>query len=900
MPVESNLSPQWLDEQYRLWQRAPEQLSADWQAFFAGYDLGCAAPAPGIDATFALKQSGVQSLIYRYRDIGHLLACTDPLTPCPATHPLLELAAFGLDPSDLGTVFHTRRFQPQGATLGEIITILRESYCRHLGVEFMHIQDPAERQWLIERLEGVVPRPQLDAQRRRAILVQLLSAARFEAFLHKRYLGQKRFSLEGGEVLIPVLEGALFAGAALGVREVVFGMPHRGRLNVLANVLGKPLAVIFAEFEDNLLYNFVGEGDVKYHKGFSADRDLEGGVRLHLTLAANPSHLEAVDAVVEGKARARQDLLGASGEAQVLPLLIHGDAAFAGQGMVAEVLNLSQLSGYRTGGTLHVVVNNQIGFTTGSEDARSTRYATDVAKMLAVPIFHVHGEDPEAAVRAVELALAYRQTFAKDVVLEVVCFRRHGHNEVDEPYFTQPLMYDRIKERPSVADLYAEQLVAAGVLSAAEVEELDAEVQACFSAAADGGSKNDTDSGFAAAWQGVRRDWAPLAVTTGVALEQLRDYGVRLTQLPADFTAHPKVVKILEKRRESIDSGAGIDWGHAESLAFATLVAEGHPVRLSGQDVRRGTFGHRHAALVDVETGASHIPLTQLAAAGGDFQVCNSLLSEAAVLGFEYGYSLERPHGLVLWEAQFGDFANGAQVIIDQFIAASVSKWDRASGVTLLLPHGYEGQGAEHSSARIERFLQLCAEMNLQVVNPSTPAQYFHLLRRQLKQPFRRPLVVFTPKSLLRLPACRSTLAELASGGFVEIIPPDRPAPQTRTLMLCSGKIYYELAERREADGRKDIAICRIEQLYPLRVDQLAMLLAPYAEAQCLWVQEEPQNGGPWQYLKPHLQEVLGREPRYVGRYPSAAPAVASHRLHMQEQQAILDYAFGRISAAGH
>jgi 2-oxoglutarate dehydrogenase E1 component len=676
------------------------------------------------------------------------------------------------------------------------------------------------------------------------------------------------------------------------MRDLVLGMSHRGRLNVLANIFGKPLENLFAEFTDNIEYQVVGEGDVKYHQGFSTDVDGPGEASLHITLACNPSHLESVDPVVEGKCRARQDDYDDRGGKLVLPILMHGDAAFAGQGLVAETLNLSQLEGFGTGGTLHVVLNNQIGFTTLPKDARSTLYATDVAKMLMVPIFHVHGDDPEAVVHAAGLALDWRQTFGRDVVLEILCYRRHGHNEGDEPYFTQPLMYEKIKDHPPVHESYAGRVREEGV-SGAEIEAMAATVEERLEAAA-GQPARPAGEGFHGKWQGIERDYRRVEVATAVDRRILVELGEACSRIPEGFHPHPKIEKLFERRREAIAAGEGIDWGIAEMLAFATLLHEGIPVRLTGQDSRRGTFNHRHSTLFDVQTGESCVPLAAVARAGAGLRIYDSMLSEAAVLGFEYGYSIESPHGLTAWEAQFGDFANGAQVIIDQFIASSETKWDRASGLVLLLPHGYEGQGAEHSSARIERYLQACADDNIQVAYPSTPAQFFHLLRRQVKQPFRRPLVVFTPKSLLRLPACRSDLAELAAGHFREVLPAEAEPGKVRTLLVCSGKIYYELLEKREQDGRENVALVRIEQFYPLREDLLRQALEPFAKAKKFaWVQEEPANMGAWSFLRPHLAEAMGREPLYVGRDAAAAPAVGSHRLHKEEQERIITEAFG-------
>lgn len=890
-----NLDPQWVEDLYRRWQQNPDDVPADWRGFFAGYAFAEESGAPAgvcIDPDFALKQSGVQSLIYRYRDIGHLLACTDPLNPCPISHPFLDLANFGLTTADLDTIFHTRRFFKPHATLREILEVMQQTYCRSLGVEFMHIQDPDEREWLKERMENTRNRPSFSAEEKWDILEKLQQAVFFEQFLHRKFLGQKRFSLEGAETLIPILHSLVKAANRQDIRDMVLGMAHRGRLNVLANIFCKPLENIFAEFQDNLQYAFVGEGDVKYHKGFSCDFPPVGHHGLHLSLASNPSHLEAVDGVVLGKSRARQDYYHLDGEA-VLPLLIHGDAAFAGQGMVAETLNLSQLEGYAVGGTLHIVINNQIGFTTAAPEARSTHYATDVAKMLQVPVFHVHGEDPEAAVYAAQLALDYRNRFAKDVVLELICYRRQGHNEGDEPAFTQPLMVEKIKARPSVHGIYAQRLIAEGVSKDA-VKELAAGIVARLEQALER-QQSPPDAGFSGKWKDIRREYgATDDIATAVPAARLRELAARLIQVPDGFSLHPKIEKFLEQRHEAIKEGEGIDWANAETLAFACLLAEGHSVRLSGQDSRRGTFSQRHAALFDTQTGKPFMPLQTLAVKEARFDCYNSMLSEAAVLGFEYGYALESPYGLVIWEAQFGDFVNGAQVIIDQFIVSSGSKWDRMCGLVMFLPHGYEGQGAEHSSARIERFLQLCANDNIQVCYPSTPAQFFHLLRRQLKQPFRRPLVVFTPKSLLRHPACRSSLEDLSSGRFDEIIPDQNVDPKDiRRVLVCSGKIFFELQARRDELERRDVALVRVEQLYPLRTDLLEKVLKPFEKVKdVFWVQEEPRNNGAWSFIAPHLARILGRHVAYVGRAESAAPAVGSHRLFKQQQEELLDKAF--------
>jgi 2-oxoglutarate dehydrogenase E1 component len=890
MAIAGNVSPQWLEQHYRLWREHPEQLSPDWRAFFEGFDL--ARELPGTDYELAVKTSAVDSLIYRYRDLGHRQAWTNPLDEePPAPLPDLMLAAFGLDETDLERTFQPLRY-PGQAPLHEIIASLRATYCGSIGVEFMHIQEPNQRQWLKERMETTRNRAVFSRDERLAILTKLQEATLFEQFLHRRFLGQKRFSLEGGEALIPLLDALVTEAASAGVTDLVMGMSHRGRLNVLANIFNKPLANIFAEFQDNLELAFVGEGDVKYHQGFSSDRQTAGGT-IHLSLASNPSHLEAVDPVVIGKCRARHVSYGPGGRKRVLPLLIHGDAAFAGQGIVTEVFNLSQLDGYQSGGTVHLVVNNQIGFTTDPAHARSTPYATDVAKMLSVPIFHVNGEDPEGVVQVARLALEYRQRFARDVVVELLCYRRHGHNEGDEPGFTQPLMYDKIRRRPPAHELYAAALERTGI-PRAELEAPAARYAGRLEESLTLPADARQGLGFNAKWEKMRRETVPDEPDTGVAAERLGEFGEKLARIPAGFNAHPKIVRLVEKRREAIRQGTGLDWATGEALAFATLLAEGVPVRLSGQDCRRGTFNQRHAALVDQKNGQLYMPLAFVAPGQAPVQIYDSMLSEAAVLGFEYGHSLEMPEGLTIWEAQFGDFANGAQVIIDQFIASGGSKWDRFSGLTLFLPHGYEGQGPEHSSARIERYLSLCAEENLQVAYPSTPAQLFHLLRRQVRLPYRRPLIVFTPKSLLRLPACTSALAELASGRFLPLLADPEPPQTLHTLLLCTGKIYYELAERRRLGQLDGVALWRLEQLYPLRLAALGEALGNWPQQRRIaWVQEEPENMGAWPFLRPHLTKLFGYEPEYVGRPAAAATAVGSHRRHGKEQARILDAAFG-------
>jgi 2-oxoglutarate dehydrogenase E1 component len=892
MGVLENLSPLWIENQYMVWKSAPETLSDEWRAFFAGFELGFEREPAGtaLSNEDALKHSAVQSLIYRYRDIGHLLACTDPLSPCLMEHQLLALSAFGLDDADLAKTFHSKRFMKQSATLKEIVQVLRSTYCGSVGVEFMHMQDPEQRQWLIDRMEPNLNRGSFTPQQRLTILRKLKQADLFERHLQKKFPGQTRFSLEGGDALIPMLDAAVKKAASFGVSDIVIGMPHRGRLNVLVNIFGMPFENMFTEFADNVEYGVVGEGDVKYHKGYSADLTLADERSIHLTLTANPSHLEAIDPVVEGKCRARQDRLGEEGEGRVLPLLIHGDAAFAGQGVVAETFNLSQLAGYRTGGTLHIVLNNQIGFTTLPADARSSHYATDVAKLVGAPVFHVYGDDPEAVVHATELALSYRDRYRRDVVVEVICYRRHGHNEGDEPNFTQPIMYEQIKLRPQLHLLYESELLREG-FSQEELKAVESEVseQILQSGERDAAPQ---ESAFMARWSGMKAGLAKEPVTTRVAGDHLLQLAGQLAALPEGFNAHPKVAGLLQKRREAVQQGGPLDWGNVETLAFASLLSQGVPVRLSGQDVRRGTFSHRHAALFDQQTGSVHLPLAGVAAQGAAFRAFDSMLAEYSVLGFDYGYSLESPESLTVWEAQYGDFANGAQVIIDQFIASGEAKWERSSGLVLMLPHGYEGQGAEHSSARIERFLNLSAGGNMQVVFPSTPAQLFHVLRRQMLQKFRKPLVLFTPKSLLRHPLCVSTVEDLSTGQFREVIAESARFGEVQQVLICTGKIYYDLLERITKDEVKGVALVRVEQLYPLGIDQLRGELERYPSGtRFSWVQEEPHNMGAWRFIGHSLGQILGTKPRYVGRPDAAAPASGSHRLDRVEQERIVDEA---------
>jgi 2-oxoglutarate dehydrogenase E1 component len=890
---------------YQRWLKDASSVEASWRYFFEGYELGRdpgGPPGSTADAESVRAQAAVIRLVNAYREYGHYLADLDPLRLSPPlqTHEFLELAAFDLTDADLDRTFYSPTEGGGYLTLRELISQLRDTYCKTIGVEFMHIRDVAIRHWLLDRMEPVRNRPAIDLRKKHRIVYKLNEGELFETFLHKTYVGQKRFSLEGGEMLIPLLDAVIERASVDGVREIVMGMPHRGRLNVLVNTLNKPYGMVFNEFEGNHLPETVGgDGDVKYHLGFSADYTTTDKRTVHLTLTPNPSHLEAVNPVVEGRMRAKQRRIEDRDRRLGMPILIHGDAAFAGQGLVAETLNLSQLPGYRTGGTVHIVVNNQIGFTTAPSDGRSTRYCTDVAKMIEVPIFHVNGEDPEAVVAVGELAVDFRQTFGKDVVIDMVCYRRHGHNEGDEPAFTQPIMYEKIRNRVSIRELYTEQLVKAGELSSNEAEtiaETFAEkLQQILNEVRTG--KVDSlphGSEWLDAWDGLSGEYSFEPVETGIAPDVIRAITEQGARAPEGFTVNPKLEKILAGRVKTVESKGTLDWAFGEMLAFGSLLWEGTPVRLSGQDSRRGTFSHRHSVLTDMRTGERYTPLNHLRAGQAEFCVYDSLLSEAAVLGFDYGYSLDEPHMLIMWEAQFGDFANGAQVIIDQFIVSAESKWGRASGLVMLLPHGYEGQGPEHSSARLERFLQLCAEENIQVAVPTTPAQYFHLLRRQVRRPFRKPLIVMTPKSLLRHKLAVSPIDQFMAGNFHDVLDDPAAPERARRVLFCSGKIYYDLLAKRTEVGARDVAIVRIEQLYPWPAAALAAIAKRYQTArEWVWVQEESQNMGAYTFVAPRLRELLGTEIQYVGRDASASPATGSKLVHDREQAEVVEAAVG-------
>ncbi|MDP9396075.1 MAG: multifunctional oxoglutarate decarboxylase/oxoglutarate dehydrogenase thiamine pyrophosphate-binding subunit/dihydrolipoyllysine-residue succinyltransferase subunit, partial [Actinomycetota bacterium] len=847
------------------------------------------------------KQARVQELIHAYRVRGHLMADTDPLEFRQRSHPDLDIVNHGLTLWDLDREFATGGFggKPM-APLREILGVLRDSYCRRVGIEYMHIQDPEERAWIQERVEQPHQKASRETQLR--ILRRLNAAEAFETFLQTKFVGQKRFSLEGSESVIPLLDAVLSSAADQDLDEVCIGMPHRGRLNVLANIAGKSYGQIFREFEGNQDPRSVqGSGDVKYHLGTRGTFTAESGADCKVYLAANPSHLEAVNPVLEGIARAKQDRLnkGGGGEGYtVLPVLLHGDAAFAGQGVVAETLNLSQLRGYRTGGTIHVIINNQVGFTTSPASSRSSFYSTDVARMIQAPIFHVNGDDPEACVRVARLAFEYRQTFKKDVVVDLVCYRRRGHNEGDDPSMTQPLMYSLIESKRSVRKLYTESLIGRGDISVEEAEQVlrdyQQQLERVFVETREA-TKQPTreQDDVAVEHTGPSGD---SEVTTAVPREVVKRIGDAHVSIPEGFTVHPKLASLLE-RRAAMASEGGIDWAFGEILAFGSLLLEGGNVRLAGQDSRRGTFVQRHSVLIDKRTGAEWTPLAHLGENQGRFWVYDSLLSEFAAMGFEYGYSVERPDVLVLWEAQFGDFANGAQSIIDEFISSSEQKWGQRSSVVLLLPHGYEGQGPDHSSARIERYLALCAERNMTVAMPSTPANYFHLLRWQGHNEARRPLIVATPKSMLRLKAASSRVEDFTTGGFQPVIPDSQIGDSSSVdrVLLCTGKFYYDLLAERTKRKDASTPIIRMEALYPIAGDSLRSALEPYPDAELVWVQEEPANQGAWPFMALNLPaELGGRSLRAVSRPASASPAAGSHKVHEAEQRALVAEAFDR------
>lgn len=906
----------YIEDLYEQYLKNPQTIDQEWRDYFANlpgaqsdvshadirthFEQLAQAASTVIqtsgDVNQERKQAAVAKLIDAYRSHGHYQAKLDPLemiAALPARD--LELAQYGLSTTDLSTQFNDI-LGLQNPTLQQILNRLKQIYCDHIGFEYQYLSDLQQKEWLRQKIETNATRLNSEAQKR--ILQRLTEAEGLEKYLGNKFVAQKRFSLEGGDTLIPVLDELIQRAGQNSVQEIVLGMAHRGRLNVLVNIFGKAPAKLFSEFEGKAQSN--GTGDVKYHKGFSSDVATANGV-VHLTMGFNPSHLEIIDPVIEGSVRARQERRQDKDGAQVLPILIHGDAAFAGQGIVMETFALSQTKGYRTGGTVHIVVNNQVGFTTDPKDSRSGWYCTDIAKMVEAPIFHVNADDPEAAIFATQLALDFRLQFKRDVVIDLVCYRRHGHNEADEPAATQPLMYQKIKQFPTTRKRYADQLIQQGVVTQTDVDALNN----AYRDQLDTGKEvvelvkpSDSQVKFTPDWSGYLNQTWTVAADTTVKLETLQRLAQQLETLPSNVTLQPQVAKMLEDRRKMTAGELPLNWGYAETLAYASLLAEGYSVRISGQDCGRGTFFHRHAVLHDYKTNQTYTPLTQISKTPNAFTVIDSILSEAAVMAFEYGYASSNPQSLVIWEAQYGDFVNGAQVVIDQFLSSSEQKWERLCGLVLLLPHGYEGAGPEHTSARLERFLQLCAQENMQVCVPTTPAQAFHMLRRQMLRSYRKPLIVMSPKSLLRHKLAVSSLQELAQGKFEVILPEtdDIKTAQVQRVILCSGKVYYELVEQRRANKQTDVAIIRIEQLYPFPKAELTAELAKYSKAKAVvWCQEESKNQGAWYAISHRLQASLAKHQTlsYAGREASAAPAVGSPQLHTEQQNKLIKEALG-------
>ena len=917
----------YIDRIYAQYQKDPRSVDAQWTAFFAGFEFGhdrsaAAAATDGGDTTAATRanaeavNAGIAlfDMVHSYRELGHFVAHLDPLGHDRPNHPLLELANFGINSSMLDKPVGGGGFV--GWTVGslrDLIEKLRATYCRAIGVEFTGISDKAQREWLQARMEPIENRPAFSQTEARNLLGELVAAEEFEKYLQKVFVGAKRFGVEGAESLVPLLNTMIEHGAELGAEKVILAMAHRGRLNTLAHVLNKPYEVILSEFmETNLPPDTDGDGDVKYHLGYGSTRTLAGGKKVKVSLLPNPSHLELVDPIQQGIVRCQQEVAGDKDRTRVVPVTIHGDASFTGQGIIPETLNLSELAGFRTGGTIHVIVNNQVGFTTPPRQGRFTPYPTDVAKMIQAPIFHVNGDDPEAVVWAGKLAIAFRQQFKCDVFIDMWCYRRHGHNETDEPEFTQPVMYRQIKGHPTTRDLYQAKLLAEGKVDQAELDRRKTIVSERLDQARESAREYKPRMrvpAFTGVWKGMGKAGADWSAKTGVPRDVLTKVAVVGTTVPEGFTPHPKAVRILAARRQMVVGGTGIDFGTAEMLAFGSLLLEGHSVRFTGQDVQRGTFSHRHAVLHDYKTGQEYTPLANLAPLPTRFFIRNTMLSELATLGFEWGYASADPRNLVCWEAQFGDFVNGAQSIIDQILVSAESKWRYMNGLCLQLPHGYEGMGPEHSNAYIERFLSLCAENNMQVVIPSTPASYFHALRRQVHRKFRKPVIFFMPKAMLKVGL--STVDELTGDTEFQTViddPAHPPVSGVRRVLLCSGKVYHSLAKGRDMDAddagqlvaRKvkltDVAVVRVEQPYPFPAKELAAVLAKYRTArQVVWVQEEPRNRGCWTFIEPRVRELLptGVTLAYAGRDEAASPATGSHKRHDVEEEELLAAALG-------
>ena len=897
-----------IDQNYDIWLNNPDDLDSEWHAFFEGFILGREAPInPNIEkdrnSSFhkARLQAKASGAIYAYRNLGHTEATLDPLNNQIRKNPRLNLDRLGLSEDDFQEEVDTGNYLGGKLTkVGQLLDQLKKTYCRNIGVEYLHIQETEKRRWLQKRMEPHYNEPNYDTVKQVHILKKIIEAERFEGFLQTRFIGQKRFSLEGAETAIACIDAIIERCPELGIKEIVMGMAHRGRLNVLANIFRKSHQFIFNEFSENYLPETShGSGDVKYHLGYDNLVKTTNGSEVLLHLAANPSHLEAVNPVVQGRTRALQRLSDDLPERKkVLPILVHGDAAIAGQGIVSETFNFSKLKGYQTGGTVHLVINNQIGFTTDPKDARSTLYCTAVGKMVDTPVFHVNGDDPLAVVYVTELALEYRQHFGEDAIVDMYCYRKHGHNESDEPAFTQPQLYEKIKAHPCVSKILGEKMIKDGLLAEGAIQKIKNEVNKKLQVAYDQSKELQNNKNVQKSFIESNAEFQPIynfnPVKTAVNKKQLSKIAERILTTPESFTPNPKIKRQLTNKYKAFLNKKPLDWALGESLAFGTLLAEGINVRLSGQDCERGTFSHRHSTIRDIKTEEVYTPLNHIQEGQATYCVHNSLLSEAGVLGFEYGYSLDYKLMLGLWEAQFGDFANGAQVIFDQFIASSESKWGRISGLVMLLPHGYEGQGPEHSSARLERYLQACAENNIQVCNVTSPAQYFHLLRRQMHRIFTKPLIVMAPKSLLRHKACVSPIEDFTKGSFQEILDDVTDSSKVKRVIFCSGKIYYDLLEYRHENALLDTAIIRLEQLYPVNKRLLRKIIQRYKNASdMVWCQEEPQNMGAYYFINPYISQILQKDSLiYIGRKPSASPATGALKVHQREQAKIVKNAF--------
>lgn len=899
---------EYIDSIYKSYKEDPESVEFGWQKFFEGFDFG---KSYGGERTTEeapehfLKEINVLNLINGYRQRGHLFTKTNPVRERRQHLPTLELKNFDLSNDDLETVFNSGVELGIGAAkLKDIIAFLEKTYCGSIGAEYKFVRTPEVLSWIEKKMESAQNTPNLSIDEKRRILKKLNEAVSFENFLATKFLGQKRFSLEGAEALIPALDSVIEKGSEIGIEEFVIGMAHRGRLNVLANIMQKTYKDIFAEFEGK---SYSAEspfgGDVKYHLGYSTDVNTNNGKNVHLSLCPNPSHLETVNGVVEGMTRSKIDFKYGGDNSRIAPILIHGDASIAGQGIVYEVIQMAGLDGYKTGGTIHLVINNQIGFTTNYKDARTSTYCTDIAKVTLSPVFHVNGDDVEALVYAINLAMEYRQRYKNDVFIDILCYRRFGHNEADEPKFTQPLLYKSIEKHANPRDIYAQQLISEGKLEASLAKEMEKEFRGLLQARLNEAKEIEStyqDVKFGGAWADLRlattKDFE-VSPNTAVKKETLLEVAKRISTLPAEKKFFKKIEKLFEERSKMANTTHVFDWAMGEQLAYGTLLTEGKRVRLSGQDVERGTFSHRHAVLTLEDSEEEYIPLANISAQQATFDIYNSHLSEYGVLGFEYGYAMANPNALTIWEAQFGDFVNGAQIVVDQYIASAETKWQRANGLVMLLPHGYEGQGPEHSSARLERFMELCADFNMQVTNCTTPANFFHALRRQFKRDFRKPLVVFTPKSLLRHPACVSKLEEFTEGKFQEVIDDTNvDANDVTRILFCSGKIYYELLEKQQKDGIKDVAVVRVEQLYPTPLVQMEAVWKKYSKAnEVVWVQEEPENMGAWPYLLRKLRKTAFKDIEVISRKESSSTATGYAKQHADQQAYILAKAFETV-----